>query len=64
MDVALWILGWAVVLGLVTFLAVRERRSGRTGPGDLDRTRHAAVQQATMDAQTHGPSSTLGTFGS
>jgi hypothetical protein len=57
-----WIIGWAVVLGVVAFFAVREIRSGRKGPSEFDRTKHEAVRQASMDAQTHGPTN-VGMYG-
>jgi hypothetical protein len=62
MSIALWIIGWAVVLGVVVFFAVREIRSGRKGPDDFDRTKHEAVQQSSMNAQVHGPNG-LGALG-
>lgn len=55
MSTLVWILIWVAVVATVAFFVVRERRSGRKGPGDFDRTRHEAVQQSSMHAQTHGP---------
>jgi hypothetical protein len=55
MSIVLWIIGWAVVLGLVAFFAVREVRSGRKGPAELDRTKHDAVKESTSRSQVQGP---------
>ena len=55
MSTIAWALIWVAVLATVVFFVVRERRSGRKGPADFDRTRHEAVQQSSMQAQTHGP---------
>ncbi len=55
MSTAVWILVWAVILGTIAFFLVRERRSGRTGPGDFDRTQHEAVRESTVKSQIAGP---------
>ncbi|MBV9831284.1 MAG: hypothetical protein JOZ82_06775 [Marmoricola sp.] len=55
MSTAVWILVWAAVLATAVFFVVRERRRGRTGPDDLDRTRHEAVQESTSRSQANGP---------
>jgi hypothetical protein len=63
MATALWIAVWVVVLGTVAFLAVRQVRSGRKGPADVDRTRHEAVRESTMRSQVNGPGGIGSSFG-
>jgi hypothetical protein len=55
MSIAIWIFGWAVLLGTVACFAVREVRSGRKGPGDFDRNQHEAVKESTSRSQVQGP---------
>jgi hypothetical protein len=50
-----WIIGWAVVLGVLAFFAIREIRSGRKGPADFDRTRHQSVNESAARSQMTGP---------
>jgi hypothetical protein len=33
MSASVWIVVWVLILGTVAFFLVRERRSGRKGPG-------------------------------
>jgi hypothetical protein len=62
MSTLVWIIVWAVIIGVVAYFLVRERLSGRKGPDDFDRTQHEAVGESTMNSQTHGPGTT-GIFG-
>jgi hypothetical protein len=50
-----WILLWAAVLGGVALLVLRERRSGRRGPSEVDRTKHESVRRAGLDQDGRGP---------
>lgn len=50
-----WIVLWIVVVAVVAALVVRERRSGRRGPDEVDRTRHEAVRQSGMNQDGRGP---------
>jgi hypothetical protein len=51
----LWILLWLLVIAVVAFFAVREMRSGRRGPSDVDRDQHAAVREARANFDGRGP---------
>jgi hypothetical protein len=55
MSTIVWIVVWALILGTLAFFLIRERRSGRKGPGDFDRTRHEAVGDSTSRSQMQGP---------
>jgi hypothetical protein len=57
MSTIVWIAVWVLILGTVAFFLIRERRSGRKGPGDFDRTRHEAVGESTARSQINGPGS-------
>ncbi len=50
-----WLLIWGVVIAGVVVLVVRERRSGRRGPDDVDRMKHEASREAGMHRDMHGP---------
>ena len=55
MPTIVWILVWVVVITTIAFLAVREVRSRRTGPADVDRFRHDAVREAGINQDVRGP---------
>ena len=57
-----WILIWAVVLGTVAFLALRERRAGRRMTADVDRLQFDAQKEAGVRSDLRGPN-TFGGFG-
>jgi hypothetical protein len=63
MPTFVWILIWAVVLAVVAFLAIRERRAGRRVTADADRMQHEAVREAGVRADIQGPNSSFGGFG-
>ena len=50
-----WILMWLLVIVVVAFFAVRELRSGRRGPAEVDRDQHAAVREAGAHRDGRGP---------
>ena len=50
-----WILMWVLVIAVVSFLAVREIRSGRRRSADVDRLRHTAVREAGVHLDGRGP---------
>jgi hypothetical protein len=50
-----WILLWLLVIAVVAFFAVREIRSGRRGPAEVDRYRHAAVRESGTNLEGRGP---------
>jgi hypothetical protein len=50
-----WIMMWLLVIAAVAFFAVREIRSGRRGPAEVDRHRHAAVREAGANFEGRGP---------
>ena len=55
MPAAVWIAIWAALVIGLALLVVRERRSGRRGPGDFDRTRHESVNESGTRAIINGP---------
>lgn len=55
MPTIVWILLWAVVLGLLAFFVVREVRSGRRGPAEVDRLKNPAVREAELNRDARGP---------
>jgi hypothetical protein len=62
MPTLVWILLWVLVIGVVAFFAVREIRSGRKGPTEVDRHQHQAVRDASARARVLGPTN-QNTFG-
>lgn len=63
MPAYVWILIWAVLIGGVALLAIREIRSGRKITADVDRMKHEAAREAGIRADTRGPGAASGGFG-
>jgi hypothetical protein len=55
MPTIVWILMWVVILGTLAFFTVREVRSGRKGPIEVERFKHQAVRDAGVRADMNGP---------
>jgi hypothetical protein len=62
MPTPVWILIWVTVMALLAFFVVRERRSGRRGPQDVDRLRHTATSEAEMNREGRGPNGPSSTW--
>jgi hypothetical protein len=54
MPTIVWILVWVAVIGTVAFFTVREIRSGRKQPPEFDRSKHEAVRESGMNADSRG----------
>ena len=62
MPTYVWLLMWAIALGVLAFFVVRELRGGRKGPADVDRYSHPATREAAGRAGVHGPGGTPQTW--
>ena len=58
MPTIVWSLVWILMIGVAATLAIRETRSGRRGPVEVDRTKHAAVRESESTRGMHGPGNT------
>jgi hypothetical protein len=63
MPVFVWILIWAAVLLTLTVMVVRQKRSGRQGPAEVERFKHGAVQEAGVNLDARGPNGQSQTWG-
>ena len=63
MPTYVWIAVWAVIAVGVTALVVRDKLSGRRGPGDIDTLQHSAVREASGRRDVRGPNASSGGFG-
>jgi hypothetical protein len=56
MDTWMWVVLWALVIGVVAFFLVRERLSGKNRiKFDADAPRGQADAEARVRRETHGP---------
>jgi hypothetical protein len=55
MPVIAWILMWAVIVGVIAFFAVRQRRTRSTPVPEFDRYQHEAVREASTNLDARGP---------